>query len=250
MKYYHDLYNDKFYNEIVFNKKNGFFVEIGALDGVCYSQSYFFEKYLNWNGIVVEPNPIWYDKIIENRKCKIATTPVSDISQVETFVCREEPAFSSLKKDTLYFQNSPILSEYDLESLTLTDLLKKHNAPKIIDFISVDVEGSELIILNKFLEENEYFVNLISFEYWNYSLSKKMMQDTDYIELKNPFTDFMKLSKGGVVKLNPNNGLFYHDNGKICDEPYCELIDIEFEHYYVHVDYLKSNRNLKKYIKK
>ena len=77
-----------------------------------------------------------------------------------------------------------------------------------------------------------------------------MMQDTDYIELKNPFTDFMKLSKAGVVKLNPNNGLFYHDTGEICNEPYYELIDIEFEHYYVHVDYLKSNRNLKKYIKK
>lgn len=250
MKYYHDLFNDKFYNEIVFNKKNGFFVEIGVLDGIRHSQSYFFEKNLNWDGIVVEPHPVWYDRIIENRKCKFATTPISDINQTETFICREEPAFSSLKKDSLHFQNSPIVAEYVMQSLTLTELLKIHNAPKVIDFISVDVEGSELIILNKFLNDDEYLVNLISFEHYDYNLAKQVMENTDYMELRNPFTNFIKLSKRGLVKLNPIDGLFYYDDNKICDEVYFELKDIEFEHYYVHIDYLKSNKSLKKYIKK
>lgn len=250
MKYYHDLYNDKFYNEIVFNKKNGFFVEIGVLDGICHSQSYFFEKYLNWQGIIVEPHPIWYDRIIENRNCKFATTPVSDENKTEVFICREEPAFSSLKKDTLHFQNSPILAEYTMESLTLTQLLKNHNAPKVIDFISVDVEGSELIILNKFLNDGEYLANLISFEHYDYNLAKNLMENTDYVELENPFINFVKLSKRGLVKLNYNDGLFYYNNDEICKEDYSELRDINFEHYYIHIDYLKNNRNLKKYIKK
>ena len=250
MKYYHDLYNDKFYNEIVFNKKNGFFVEIGGLDGICHSQSYFFEKHLNWEGIIVEPHPMWYERISNNRKCNIATTPISDENKTEVFICREEPAFSSLKKDSLDFQNSPIVEEYTMESITLTELLKRHNAPKIVDFISIDVEGSELIIIDAFLKQNEYLANLISFEHYNYTLAKSLMENTNYIELKNPFIDIIRLSKKGLVKLDSYDGLYYYDNDEVCDEPYSDLTEVEFEHYYVHLDYLKSNKSLKKYIKK
>ena len=43
--FYHDLYNDIFYKDVVFgNKPNGYFVEIGALDGLRMSQSFLFER--------------------------------------------------------------------------------------------------------------------------------------------------------------------------------------------------------------
>ena len=72
MIYQSDILIDKFINEIIFrNKKDGFFVEIGALDGVIFSNSYIFEKYLNWSGVCIEPDSRWKDSIIQNRKCNI-----------------------------------------------------------------------------------------------------------------------------------------------------------------------------------
>ena len=44
-------------------KRDGFFVEVGALDGVGGSNTYFFEKERNWKGILIEPNPIEFDKL-------------------------------------------------------------------------------------------------------------------------------------------------------------------------------------------
>ena len=44
-------------------KTNGVFVEVGALDGVSGSNTYFFEKERNWRGILIEPNPIEFEKL-------------------------------------------------------------------------------------------------------------------------------------------------------------------------------------------
>ena len=37
------------------NFSNGFFIECGANDGVNQSNTWYFEKYLNWHGILIEP---------------------------------------------------------------------------------------------------------------------------------------------------------------------------------------------------
>ena len=54
------LYENKF-------KRNGFYVEFGATDGLISSNSYLLAKEYNWKGIVAEPNPIWHDKLSQNR---------------------------------------------------------------------------------------------------------------------------------------------------------------------------------------
>ena len=44
---------DNYFGDI----QNGTFVELGALDGVLYSNTKFFEDTLNWSGILIEPHP-------------------------------------------------------------------------------------------------------------------------------------------------------------------------------------------------
>ena len=39
------------------NYKNGFYIELGANDGVFASNTYYLQKKLNWNGILIEPSP-------------------------------------------------------------------------------------------------------------------------------------------------------------------------------------------------
>jgi len=35
-------------------KKNGYFIELGGDDGVRKSNTYFFERYFDWDGILIE----------------------------------------------------------------------------------------------------------------------------------------------------------------------------------------------------
>ena len=56
--YYSQCQEDIYLNENIFkNKKNGVYIELGALDGILYSNTKFFEDSLNWKGILIEPHP-------------------------------------------------------------------------------------------------------------------------------------------------------------------------------------------------
>ncbi len=56
--YFSQSGEDEFLNNNYFlNKKDGIYIELGALDGVLYSNTKFFEDNLNWKGILIEPHP-------------------------------------------------------------------------------------------------------------------------------------------------------------------------------------------------
>ena len=66
--YYSQVQEDIFLNENIFkNKKNGVYIELGALDGVLYSNTKFFEDSLNWKGILIEPHPEKFKLLQQNR---------------------------------------------------------------------------------------------------------------------------------------------------------------------------------------
>lgn len=64
MKYFSQFEQDRFLDEVVFNrKKAGFFIDVGAHDGISYSNSAFFEFQRNWTGICVKPNAQVFEKL-------------------------------------------------------------------------------------------------------------------------------------------------------------------------------------------
>jgi len=72
MKNIHRFYGqhgeDQYLYEMFFkDKRNGFFVELGALDGVTFSNTLFFQQNLDWGGILIEPCKSSYDKLVSNR---------------------------------------------------------------------------------------------------------------------------------------------------------------------------------------
>lgn len=252
---YHDLYNDLFYRDIIFpGKTDGYFVEIGALDGERMSQSYLFEKTLDWEGIVVEPNPVWKDSIFLNRTCNISTEAISDKRGIETFECREMEGFSGLKSTVNESRSSNIVDNVDVETITLSDLFNKFNAPDVIDWVAIDTEGAECIMLNKFFSENtKYRINLLSFETANEMVADETMKNTPYLRIENPYLNFVKMSKThGLLKFNPFTGELYmnpwkdwiYKDGLISDD----ITYVNFERYYIHLDYLKENLHLKKFL--
>jgi FkbM family methyltransferase len=136
-------------------KRNGFFVEFGATNGLSISNTWILEKFFGWTGILAEPAKIWHHDLIKNRSCIIDKRCVwSESHTILTFNQTQSPELSKI--DTVINDdwakeireiNS---SKYEVLTISLDDLLVQHNAPYEIDYISVDTEGSEFQILEAF----------------------------------------------------------------------------------------------------
>ena len=134
-------------------KKNGFFIEIGACDGVQLSNSLKLEK-IGWNGIISEPSPYWINKI-KNRKCIVSTKAVFnesnkklDFSSIENF-----PDLSGIKSSFNMDDNNKLRKDsklHKVETITLNDLIEKKAQGNKINYISIDTEGSEYEIIKNF----------------------------------------------------------------------------------------------------
>jgi FkbM family methyltransferase len=135
-------------------KRGGFFVEFGATNGVSLSNSFLLEKSYGWRGILAEPARIWHNALKQNRGCVIDTRCVwarsgetvefneayeSELSTIDRYTGRDNHAAARASG-----------SRYRVATISLNDLLKSHNAPREIDYISIDTEGSEYAILENF----------------------------------------------------------------------------------------------------
>jgi FkbM family methyltransferase len=151
-------------------KRNGFFVEFGATNGLELSNTHLLEKEFNWDGILAEPCKHWHSELRKNRSCNIETDCVwTDSKTILTFNETNYKELSTIDK----FSNSDGhkksrkgSKKYNVNSISLTDLLDKYNAPKIIDYLSIDTEGSEYEILSSF-DFNKYSFNIITCEHNN-----------------------------------------------------------------------------------
>jgi FkbM family methyltransferase len=134
----------------------GYFVEFGACDGIYFSNTFLLETYHDWSGILVEPSP-YYNKILkEKRSSKIDTLCVSnksgesvDFVEVDGVRClsgMHEYAFNDIHSETRRYKGVT----YKVDTISLKDLLDKHEAPKVIDYVSIDTEGSEYSILEAY----------------------------------------------------------------------------------------------------
>jgi len=149
-------------------KRKGYFVEFGATNGVAASNTWLLENFFDWNGILVEPNLSYHAELVGNRTCNIDSRVVWDESnKTVSFLQLSKPYLSVAKQDLRLLKKEELenLTQIDVETITLTELLKQYEAPHEIDFISVDVEGSEERVLRAFFHDREYIVNLFSIEH-------------------------------------------------------------------------------------
>ena len=150
-------------------KREGFFVELGATNGLVNSNTWLLENKLQWKGILAEPNPFWHSLLTVNCNSTVDHRCVHSVSgEMVSFLATEDsdPELSSIAA----FANGDHFAEVrasvtpiQVKTVSLNDLLLEHNAPADIDYLSIDTEGSEYEILSHF-DFGRYRVNLISVE--------------------------------------------------------------------------------------
>ena len=160
-------------------KNKGFFVEFGSADGVALSNSYLLENEFGWSGILCEPSRSWHEDLKRNRRCIVDTRCVysrsgEQISFSENYI-GELSGITEFTGDNHHGILDRTTTSYQVETISLLDLLKHHNAPKHIEFLSVDTEGSEFEILNAF-DFSQYSFGAICVEH-NYLENRSKVKD-------------------------------------------------------------------------
>jgi FkbM family methyltransferase len=149
------------------NKENGYFIEIGANDGINLSNSYLLEKNYNWKGICVEPIPDIFNKLKNNRPNSICVNKA--IYSYSDIILKFNIASCDLLSGIVEhinchkssLNNGKII---DVQTISMNDLLDNNNAPNFIDYLSIDTEGSEFEIL-KTIDYDKYTFGIIHVEH-------------------------------------------------------------------------------------
>lgn len=194
---------DKFINNSYFRSmKNGFFVEIGAYNGIDGSNCYFFEKFLNWSGIAIEPSTSQFLPLQKNRKCKCINKAVAKknekiefIDVIEGYTQMSGINNSSYQKTLEIIKKDlrTVLDKKIIEAATFSDIVEYNY---LIDYLSIDVEGGEMDILES-IDFNLYKIKVLSIEnnYPNEINYEKYLSDKGFYYIDNVGVDEIYFNK-------------------------------------------------------
>jgi len=160
-------------------KCDGYFVEFGAADGFYLSNTYLLEKEYAWSGIVCEPCISYHERLKHHRRCHIDYSCIDAASgKLIDFCETNNPILSTIKGYEDSDAHSTLRrwkNKYKVKTTSLSDLLSKYDSPKLIDFLSIDTEGSEFAILQEF-PFIDYIIKIILVEH-NFTASRGKIYD-------------------------------------------------------------------------
>ena len=132
-------------------KEGGYFVEFGAADGRKLSNTFMLERHYGWTGVLAEPNPAFHDILARRRSAPVCTDLLHRTSgDTMRFAMHERGLLSGIVDDSAGTGDDGIEDILTLTTISLNDMLDRYDAPRDIDFMSIDVEGAELPILEGF----------------------------------------------------------------------------------------------------
>ena len=194
--YYSQYQEDIYLNENYFhNKQNGSYIELGALNGVLYSNTKFFQDQLNWSGILIEPHPYAFDIMKQARPNNFLFNDLVSNIKVPLkyrYFHNHLAAVSGVENTltTHHFEeyyNNEIHKHLSQDTITiipksLTDIVK--NTPLThIDFLSLDVEGHEYEVLQSWdfsVPIDLILIEMLGIEPLKEELCRKLLIENGY----------------------------------------------------------------------
>jgi FkbM family methyltransferase len=198
----------------IIGTKAGFFVEIGANDGISQSNTKYLELFHGWRGVLIEPHPGNFKKLsqtrsgencFENAACvsfdfpstqmeltysNLMTTPMEGYSDLED---RKGHAEAGRK----WLRAGDPVSTFFAKARTLTSVLDDAGAPATIDFMSLDVEGGEIEVLEGVNHEKYRFT-------WMLVESRSERQIVGFLSQRG-YVLYKKLSQHDYLFKNAKN---------------------------------------------
>ena len=201
-KFYGQYGEDSLLWQLFRDTKSGYFVEVGVMEGIRFSNTYFFEQ-AGWKGICIEPHPDYINLLRENRpNSTVIQAAIGNNNKEEVdFYITNRASMSTLHKELEGFFRSHYKSWFHgfekikVSLIILNSVLKKYNAPAPIDILSIDVEGAEKDVLENF-DIKKYSPRVIIAE-----ISVR----------REPVEEYMKKNGYILCCANPSNAIYCRD---------------------------------------
>jgi FkbM family methyltransferase len=194
--------------------RNGYYVEIGANDGISQSNTLYFERKKNWSGILVEPDKHNFRILTKNRSksnkffnCGCVSFEFKEsfiefiYSNLMSVTVNDESDFDKFNTHALsgirFLAKDEIIETYLVPAMNLESILDQASAPYLMDFFSLDVEGNELEVL-KGLNHNKYRFKYILVETNEIATISSFLNDAKY-HLMEKLSHHDYLFKNAVV---------------------------------------------------
>lgn len=160
----HTFHSQQAQDEFVFSvffprTRNGVFIDIGAHDGVSFSNSLFFERELGWRGVCVEPIPEVFAKLQKNRRCaciqacvdekpgRVRFTRVTGYGEMLSGISSKYDPKHLERIERTVASEGGCVEEIEVEAVAPADLLRSHSIDRV-DLLNIDTEGNESAILH------------------------------------------------------------------------------------------------------
>jgi FkbM family methyltransferase len=155
-------------------KKNGFYMDVGAHNGVYLNNTYVFEQ-LGWQGVCIEPQPDIFLQLQKNRKCDLYNVALSSHSDENVPFIKVKGteiwhdmlsglAAEMPRNEKKNIKSKGLQMEYiKVKMVTFDDIMKNYPDRNYIDFLSIDTEGVEMVILET-IDFTKYHFGLLAIE--------------------------------------------------------------------------------------
>lgn len=133
MKYKSQAGQDKFVEQYFARSglSGKYFLDVGAFDGIHFSNTYYLETILGWQGLCVEASADSFRSLSQNRRCNCANIVISSHNGILQF--QENGMGGCVVTD----------GGEPLHAATLETVMREYGCPPLIDYVSLDIEGSE-----------------------------------------------------------------------------------------------------------
>jgi len=177
-------------DKILKQKRNGFYVECGGLDGETRSNSLFFERERGWQGLLIEADPLNYAKLeAKHRKAYTSNTCLATSTE-PSIVTFSQNANVGHISDLAAHDQAGSKGEVKVQSFPLHYYLAALKQ-RTVDYFSLDVEGAEFKVLQT-IPWDEVDIKTLSVEFVHNKEGKETIKE-------------YMLSKGYVVSTEVNH---------------------------------------------
>lgn len=184
VQWFAQVRQDEIVSALLRRKRNGYFIDLAANDAVKISNTYALETHYDWDGLCIEPNPQYWMGL-SYRKCHVvgAVIGASNMEEIQfKYPNRFGPKGGIVGEKFDNKEASKFGEDRPRYTVTLRDVFQRFGTPKVIDYLSLDVEGAEEFIMQSF-PFDEYQFAVLTVERPSETL-KSLLEKNGYMFLK------------------------------------------------------------------